>query len=105
MELIIGGFFILVLLLFMLVPLLYMPRFFRDMPKDKGGEWVACSIRTTPFSRREVRTVKVKGLRRAYLASRLISLLEDWKTPYGEGEIGIVWAVRKAGEPQEDDCA
>lgn len=71
-----------------------MPRFFKDMPKDQPGIWVACVIRYSPWHSREVWCRDFQGLRRAYIAARLRALWEDWVT-FSWEEVGIKWAVRK----------
>lgn len=72
-----------------------MPRFFKDMPKNKPGIWIACVIRTTLFNRNEVWNRKYNGLRRAYIMARLMALLEDICTPHHNGELGIDWGVKR----------
>ena len=71
------------------------PRLWKDMPADKPGRWVAVVIRQTCFRSREVWEREVTGLRRAYLWARWMALVEDLRTPYCSGEIGIDWAVRE----------
>lgn len=72
-----------------------MPRFFKDMPPAQAGYWDAIVLRTYSFTHpREVRSLRIKGLRRAYIAARIMALWEDFITPYCDGEIGIDWAVR-----------
>ena len=73
-----------------------MPRFFKDMPPRKGGRWIAVVQRTNQFRGPcEVWSREVTGLRRAYLAARLMALLVDLETPYCDGEIGVNWAIRR----------
>lgn len=71
-----------------------MPRFFKDMPKNQPGIWVACVIYYSPWHRREVWCHDFTTLRRAYIAARLMALWKDLTTS-SWGEIGIDWAVRK----------
>jgi hypothetical protein len=71
-----------------------MPRFFRDMPFPKAGEYDAIVLHYTPFTRlREVKIRRVRGYWRAYIVARFMALFDDWATPCDE--IGIKWAVRK----------
>lgn len=77
-----------------------MPRFFKDMPRKESGMWIACVVRNYSFmGRKEVRTMKASGLRRAYILARLMALWEDMWCPHYDGEVGIEWAVRKELTP------
>ena len=73
-----------------------MPRFFKDMPANKPGKWVACVVRNYSFrGRKEVWAREVNGLRRAYVMARVAALWEDLWCPHYDGEVGIEWAVRR----------
>jgi hypothetical protein len=73
-----------------------MPGFFKQMPQDKPGDWMACVVKISPFrGEREVASVKVKGFRKAYIFARLMAFWWDLKTDDYEGMIGINWAIRK----------
>lgn len=74
-----------------------MPRFFKDMPAPKPGRWVAVVLRNYCFAgRKEVWAREMNGLRRAYIAARLMALWEDLWCPHYDGEVGIEWAIREA---------
>lgn len=68
------------------------PRWFEDMPLDKSGEWVACSIKVTPLGQFEVETRQVTGLRNAYEVARWLALCLDWKL---HPSLGVKWGVRE----------
>lgn len=73
-----------------------MPRFFKDMPAPEPGPWVSVVKLTNAFGySREIWAREVTGLRRAYIAARLMALWEDLWCPYYDGEVGIEWAIRK----------
>lgn len=73
-----------------------MPRFFKDMPKPEKGIYEAMAIRTTCFgSARIIWNVKINGRRRAYIVSRLMALWLDIITPFYDGEVGIMYAIRE----------
>lgn len=76
------------------------PGFYTSMPEeDKPGTWVACAIRTNPFSGgREVYSEEVEGLVSAYVRARELALKLDRETPYADGELGVNWAVRRKEE-------
>lgn len=61
----------------------------------RGGFWKAVVIHSSYRSIREVRSITLRGLRRAYIAARLMALWDDLVTPYYDGQIEILWAVRE----------
>lgn len=67
-----------------------MPRFFEDMPANKPGQWRAVVIVYNFRKSEEVWSRSFKGLRRAYVAARLMALWNDLMQPLGRG---INWAV------------
>lgn len=70
------------------------PRFFADMPPRKAGTFEACVIHETRGREFVVRSVVVKGFRRAYIVARILAFLDDLLTPDFDGELGIKWGVR-----------
>jgi hypothetical protein len=68
------------------------PRFHEDMPEDKGGMWVACSLKVSFCGRSERDTVEVEGLRNAYEVARWLALKLDWRL---HPTLGVDWAVRE----------
>lgn len=72
-----------------------MPRFFKDMPPRMGGHWRAAVTRHGRAERYAWRGT-FNGLRRAYIAARLMALWYDLVTPDCDGEIGIRWIVQPA---------
>lgn len=88
--------------LLLLLNVLWMPGFWRCMPKDKPGTWIAVAMITTPFrGAREVAWKRCRGYRSAYLAARWLALKVDLATPWCGGEIGVDWGVR-ATDPDRD---
>lgn len=73
----------------------FCPRYAEDMPVDKPGLWVACSLKRNYVSAVEIECVEVEGLRNAYEVARWLALKLDFKTPQ---EFGISWAVRKPNQ-------
>lgn len=73
-----------------------MPGFFKCMPRPQPGRWRAEVFRTYCFSGDKVTWSRsFNGLLRSYLAVRIAALIEDLRTPYWDGEVGIEWRIRK----------
>lgn len=69
-----------------------MKDFFKLMPPSKPGRWVAVVIRYNMRRRYEYWTMRFNGLRRAYIAARLMAWWDDQWAPDWNG---IEWAVRR----------
>jgi len=72
------------------------PNFWRDMPEDRPGKFVAAALRTNAFGPpREIYTEVVDGFVNAYIKARSLALKLDLITPYANGELGVQWAIRE----------
>lgn len=77
----------------------WMPGFFKMIPKDEPGEWIAVVLKNNVFrGREEIYTKKVKGFRKAYFVARFAALRADWTVDSAGGYIGIDYAIRAPKE-------
>lgn len=81
-----------------------MPRFFKDMPPRKGGQWIASVLVGSCFRPPYVcQQYTVTGLRRAYIIARLLALWLDFYLPWCDGELEIRWQVTSVPKPAASD--
>jgi hypothetical protein len=75
----------------LLLLMLCVPDFLRDMPPRQAGVFIAETSSVSPWFRWVRYSKKVNGRRRAYIRARWEALKVDWIT--SSPECGVTWSV------------